>query len=161
MRRPWLDWEALGRILDGERGSNILAASGGELRVLRLAHSLVAGELGATIPSLDRDAMALVLAALAHANGSHEHSGPATQDSAGRVEKFNRRYGKREYQDQLRAVAVGEDELSAMAILPTGKRPGWSVVSWSAVGLPPDSQTVAENLRCQGPVGGLSCDTEG
>ena len=78
MRRPWLDWEALGRILDGERGSNILAASGGELRVLRLAHSLVAGELGATIPSLDRDAMALVLAALAHANGSHEHSGSAT-----------------------------------------------------------------------------------
>ena len=83
--RPWVDWEALGQILDGGRDSAILAASGGELRLLRLAHSVAAGELGAVVPGLDRDAMALVLAALAHANGSHEHSGPSIQDSAGRV----------------------------------------------------------------------------
>ena len=79
----WVDWETLGQILDGGRVSEILAASGGELRVLRLAHSLAAGELGATIPGLDRDAMVLVLAALAHANGSHEHSGAPTPDPSG------------------------------------------------------------------------------
>jgi hypothetical protein len=78
--QPWVDWEALGQILYGGRDSPILAASGGELRLLRLAHSLAAGELGAAVPGLDRDAMALVLAAMAHANGSHEHSGPVTQD---------------------------------------------------------------------------------
>ena len=77
---PWVDWEALGQILDGGRDSSILAASGGELRLLRLAHSLAAGELGAAVAGLDRDAMALVLAAMAHANGSHEHSGPVTED---------------------------------------------------------------------------------
>jgi hypothetical protein len=83
--RPWVDWEALGRILDCDRRSGILAASGGELRVLRIAHSLAAGELGATIPGLDRDVTALVLAALAHANGSHEHSGPPPPDPTGRL----------------------------------------------------------------------------
>ncbi len=80
-----MDWETLGQILYGGRDSAILAASGGELRLLRLAHSVAAGELGAVVPGLDRDAMALVLAALAHANGSHEHSGPSIQDSAGQV----------------------------------------------------------------------------
>ena len=80
---PWVDWEALGQILDGGRDSSILAASGGELCLLRLAHSLAAGELGAAVAGLDRDAMALVLAAMAHANGSHEHSGPVTHGPPG------------------------------------------------------------------------------
>ena len=83
--RPWVDWETLGQILNGERHSEVLAASGGELRVLRIAHSLAAGELGALVPGLDRDVAAIVLAALAHANGSHEHSGPPTPDQAGKL----------------------------------------------------------------------------
>ena len=33
--RPWLDWDRLKPILDGDMPSAILAASGGELRVLR------------------------------------------------------------------------------------------------------------------------------
>lgn len=71
---PSLDWETLGHALDGGRGNEVLAACGGELRVLRLAHSLAAGELGAAVCGLDRDTLALVLAALSHANGSHEHA---------------------------------------------------------------------------------------
>jgi len=82
---PWVDWESLGQILTGDRDSGILAASGGELRVLRVAHSLAAGELGALVPGLDRDVTAMVLAAVAHANGSHEHSGAPTPDPAGRL----------------------------------------------------------------------------
>ena len=82
---PWVDWELLGQILTGDRDSGILAASGGELRVLRIAHSLAAGELGALVPGLDRDVTAMVLAAVAHANGSHEHSGAPTPDPAGRL----------------------------------------------------------------------------
>ena len=80
---PWVDWEALGQILDGGRDSSILAASGGELRLLRLAHSLAAGELGVAVAGLDRNAMGLVPAAMAHANGSHEHSGPVTHGPPG------------------------------------------------------------------------------
>lgn len=83
--RPWVDWETLGQILTGDRDSGILAASGGEQRVLRIAHSLAAGELGALVPGLDRDVTAMVLAAVAHANGSHEHSGAPTPDPAGRL----------------------------------------------------------------------------
>jgi hypothetical protein len=82
---PWVDWENLGQILTGDRDSGILAASGGEQRVLRIAHSLAAGDLGALVPGLDRDVTAMVLAAVAHANGSHEHSGAPTPDSAGRL----------------------------------------------------------------------------
>lgn len=50
--------------------------SGGEQRVLRIAASLAAGapvNLGDTLLGLDRDVMDLVLAAMAHANGSHDH----------------------------------------------------------------------------------------
>ena len=83
--RPWVDWDRLGQILDGERVSGILAASGGELRVLGLAHSLAAGDLGSLLPGLDRSATALVLAAVAHANGSHEQSGDLQPDPHGRV----------------------------------------------------------------------------
>ncbi len=54
--RPWVDWEALGQILDGGRDNAILAASGGELR---LAHSVAAGELGVAVPGLDSHAIAL------------------------------------------------------------------------------------------------------
>lgn len=49
------------------------------------APPLAAGELGALVPGLDRDATAMVLAAVAHANGSHEHSGTPTPDPAARL----------------------------------------------------------------------------
>lgn len=53
------------------------AWSGGEQRVVRIAASLLGGppvDLAEEISGLDRPALALVLAALAHANGSHQHS---------------------------------------------------------------------------------------
>jgi len=71
----YIDWDVLGQILDGQVDSPILAASGGELRTLRIAHSLARGILQETIPGLDRHHTDLVLAAIAHANGSHHHSG--------------------------------------------------------------------------------------
>ncbi|MFT8395936.1 hypothetical protein [Propionibacterium sp.] len=53
------------------------AWSGGEQRLVRIAASLLGGppvDLAEDIPGLDRHNAALVLAALAHANGSHEDS---------------------------------------------------------------------------------------
>jgi len=72
----WINWEALGEILEPEsmRASQILAASGGELRMLRLAHSMAAGPLNDDVPGLDRANIAIVLAAIAHLGGTHEHS---------------------------------------------------------------------------------------
>ncbi|WP_448811707.1 hypothetical protein [Agromyces bauzanensis] len=59
------------------------AWSGGERRVATIAASLLGGpavDLSEVIPGLDRDNAALVLAAIAHANGSHEHSGVRFND---------------------------------------------------------------------------------
>lgn len=57
--------------------------SGGELRVLLVVASLLSWQcpvdLG-DVCSVDRDALRLVLAALAHAGGSHEHSEPTFSD---------------------------------------------------------------------------------
>lgn len=53
------------------------AWSGGEQRMVRIAASLLGGEpvdLNEDVPGLDRPNLTLVLAAIAHANGSHEHS---------------------------------------------------------------------------------------
>ena len=50
--------------------------SGGEQRLLRIVASLAGGEpvsLADNIPGLDRELTYLVLAALAHAGGTHEH----------------------------------------------------------------------------------------
>ena len=58
--------------------------SGGEQRVARIAASLLGGSpvrLDDDIPGLDRPSLDLVLAALAHANGSHEHSGFARDET--------------------------------------------------------------------------------
>lgn len=77
---PWIQpcdqagwwWLDPGRIND----DNLAALSGGEQRILRIVASLADGEpadLGRTLPGLDRETMALVLAAMAHANGSHDH----------------------------------------------------------------------------------------
>lgn len=65
----WIDVDELLR----ETG----AWSGGERRLVRIAASLLGGpavDLSEDVPGLDRQAAALVLAAIAHANGSHEHS---------------------------------------------------------------------------------------
>lgn len=72
-----IDWDVLGQILDGHLDSPILAASSGELRVLRIAHGLARGFLYETVPGLDRHNTDLVLAAIAHANGSHQHREPS------------------------------------------------------------------------------------
>lgn len=61
------------------------AWSGGELRIVRIAASLLGGpadDLSEEIPGIDRQNAALVLAAIAHANGSHEH-GAITFDADG------------------------------------------------------------------------------
>jgi hypothetical protein len=64
-----------------------VALSGGETRSLRVAAALLGGEpvdLYENIAGLDRDHVTLVLAAIAHASGSHEHSGPPIPDPQGR-----------------------------------------------------------------------------
>ncbi|MHA7285977.1 hypothetical protein ACX80I_06845 [Arthrobacter sp. MDT3-44] len=70
-RWPYVDFEAIEENLGG--------LSGGERRFMLLVASLGDGgalvDLGDIIPGLDRDVLALVLAAIAHAGGSHEHSG--------------------------------------------------------------------------------------
>lgn len=65
----WVDFEIL---RDGISGY-----SSGEQRLLRIACSLFGTEpvdLSEDIPGLDRKYLDLVLAAIAHAGGSHEHS---------------------------------------------------------------------------------------
>ena len=67
----WVDFVALGE--HAESG----AYSGGERRFLLLAASLaedVPVVLRDVVPGLDRENLDLVLAAIAHAGGSHEHS---------------------------------------------------------------------------------------
>lgn len=67
----WIDFENIPAFVGG--------LSGGERRFLMLAASLADSEvsiqLGELIPGLDRDLLVLVLAAIAHAGGSHEQSG--------------------------------------------------------------------------------------
>ena len=66
----WIDFERVPDHVDG--------LSGGERRLLMLAASLagvgVTVDLGDILPGLDRRVLNLVLAAVAHAGGSHEHS---------------------------------------------------------------------------------------
>lgn len=62
------------------------AWSGGEQRLARIAASLLGGnpvDLAEDIPGLDRAGVELVLAAIAHASGSHEHGG-FNHDETGR-----------------------------------------------------------------------------
>lgn len=69
--RSWLDADA---ITDKAIGG----LSGGERRLLRIARSMAGGEpvnLNDDIPGLGRGCVQLVLAAIAHAAGSHEHGG--------------------------------------------------------------------------------------
>lgn len=80
--RAWIDFAAI------QDGAGSL--SGGERRFLMLAASLaedVPDVLGDVIPGLDRANLELLLAAVAHAGGSHEHSG-MTFDEHGNPKSF-------------------------------------------------------------------------
>lgn len=78
--RWWIDAD---QITD----DTIARYSGGERRILKIAGSLLGGgavSLADDLPGLDRSHLALVLAAVAHAGGSHEHSGGPAPDPEGR-----------------------------------------------------------------------------
>ena len=68
--------------------------SGGERRVLDIAASLASDErpiaLGDAVSGLDRKPLELVLAAIAHAAGSHEHSAAVTKEGADGVPRMVR-----------------------------------------------------------------------
>lgn len=88
---PWLERDAdSGRWwIDSDQitDDTIARYSGGERRVLKIAGSLLGGgavSLADELPGLDRAHLALVLAAMAHAGGSHEHSGGPAPDPEGR-----------------------------------------------------------------------------
>jgi hypothetical protein len=71
--RWWVDFEALAGVLN--KGSH---HSGEERRILSIAASLGGCtpdgfSLGDALPGLDRERLALVVAGVAHAGGSHEH----------------------------------------------------------------------------------------
>lgn len=78
---PWLTQRSDGKIaLDFDQLDEAAGAwSGGERALVAIAVSLVDPErpvqLGDEIARLDRDDVALVLAAIAHTSGSHQHSG--------------------------------------------------------------------------------------
>lgn len=97
---PWLEeTESLGAdrprmaAVDVERLLEHAGAwSGSERRIVRIAASLIDGtpvDLNEALPGLDRTNLAHVLAAIAHANGSHEHSDFA-RDEAGKPTGFVR-----------------------------------------------------------------------
>ncbi len=76
----WIDVAAMNE-------SSLAGLSGGEARMVRIAASLLGGSpvnLYDAIPGLDRDHIELLLAAIAHSSGSHEHSGPLVPDAQGR-----------------------------------------------------------------------------
>ena len=74
----WIDIEQMTE-------DNYGALSGGETSLLRIAASLLEGppvDLSRNLAGLDRDHGQLVLAAIAHASGSHQHSGWSALDFA-------------------------------------------------------------------------------
>lgn len=78
--RWWVD-------VDQINDDTIGVYSGGQRRMLRIAASLLGGtpvDLHEDIAGLDRDHLALVLAAIAHAGGSHDHNGGLVPDPNGR-----------------------------------------------------------------------------
>lgn len=80
--KPWIDFDAI--------PGNIGGASSGERSVLLLAASIAADApiaLGDAVAGLDRDNLSLVLAAIAHAGGSHEQSDVQT-DADGAIVSF-------------------------------------------------------------------------
>jgi hypothetical protein len=80
---PWaaVQWADLDRAL----GTGVVTGSGGQLRLLRAAASLADGQpvdLADLTAGVDRQELTLLLAALAHAAGSHEHRSAAGHPQA-------------------------------------------------------------------------------
>lgn len=75
---PWMGTDASGRTwLDGDALRAASGVSGGERQVLALVAALIDEqpvEIVDVVSGLDRHHLDLVLAALAHAGGSHEHA---------------------------------------------------------------------------------------
>lgn len=75
---PWICTEGTDRYVDGDAiVENIDHLPGGQQRVMRIAAALLGGarvNLSNNVAGLDRAHLELVLAAIAHAAGSHEHS---------------------------------------------------------------------------------------
>ena len=83
---PWaaVQWADL----DGALRAGAVAGSGPQLRLLRAAASIAEGQpvdLGDLAAGLDRRSLTLVLAALAHAAGSHEHRAVFRDDDGVRL----------------------------------------------------------------------------
>lgn len=75
---PWTD-------VDGALRAGTITGTGGELRLLQAAASLADGQpidLADLTAALDREELTLLLAALSHAAGSHEHRA-VTRDGEG------------------------------------------------------------------------------
>lgn len=78
----WINFEELARALNAGT-----AHSGGERRLLSIAaslggHSPDGFQLADALPGLDRKHLGLVLAAVAHAGGSHEHHDTSALENA-------------------------------------------------------------------------------
>jgi hypothetical protein len=90
-RYAWVGWTDVVAALDA---GPLTGGSGSENRVLRVAASLsglgVPVGLSDTVTGLDRDNLALVLAAIFHANGSHQHKDDAAERAAGGVPRVIR-----------------------------------------------------------------------
>lgn len=91
LRGPWVLWddERARYWFDAETAAeNGGYLSGGERRLLDIAVSLVDREhpvdLGDAVSGLDRESLALVLASIAHAGGSHEHCRMVWEEGEGR-----------------------------------------------------------------------------
>jgi len=82
---PWVEYTSADRAyIDTSKLTEHMGAwSGGEQRVARIALSLMSGspvDLREELAGLDREYLSLVLAAVAHAGGSHEQSEPTFEE---------------------------------------------------------------------------------
>lgn len=95
---PWIQPTTEGRHdwwLDAESITDVALApySGGEQRILRIVASLAGGapvHLDDVLSGNDRDATALVLAAVAHAAGSHDYPNIVVDQEAGVARNLGR-----------------------------------------------------------------------
>jgi hypothetical protein len=86
LSQPWVVQEGAAVWVNAQAlVDNLGPLSGGERRVLAIVASLLDAahtvSLGDVLPGLDREALDLVLAALAHAAGSHQQNGVEVDDN--------------------------------------------------------------------------------
>jgi hypothetical protein len=92
--QPWITHHPNGTVaLDVDAlGDHLGVLSGGERRVLRVVIALIDDatprtiDLADIVAGVDRDNLDLILAALAHAGGSHEHTVFVNDPTTGRVQ---------------------------------------------------------------------------